>query len=151
MTSKNQRSFHALSVRQPWATALVSGEKRVENRKFQLSEAYIGRWLMIQASKTFDKKEMKKANWATLSKEKKAEIEKSLGKIVGMVKFTKCTRNFEEAKLADEVYARRSKFYWLVGEAKQFSVLIPHRGNVRIHPISNKQTRERIEQIMDDE
>lgn len=44
----------ALTIRQPYAWAIVSGHKKVENRTWIPPRAFVGEWLLIHAGKTID-------------------------------------------------------------------------------------------------
>lgn len=84
-------------------------------------------------------------HFENLSQEEKTEITDSFGKIIGMVKFSKCTQDLAEAKAMDPKYARKEKYYWLVSEAKAFHMFIPHQGNVRVHLIKSWETNRKIQ------
>lgn len=43
-------SLRALSVRQPWASAIITGAKDIENRSWPPPAAAIGHWVAIHAS-----------------------------------------------------------------------------------------------------
>lgn len=48
------RNLRCLTVHQPWASAIVHGEKRIENRTMEPPATLIGEVLAIHAGKTFD-------------------------------------------------------------------------------------------------
>lgn len=52
-------SFSVLTVKQPYASMLVSGAKKYEFRNWKLPEKYIGKWMMIHAGKSVLKTKVK--------------------------------------------------------------------------------------------
>ena len=46
--------MHALTIRQPWASAIAYGTKRVENREWRLSAKVVGEVIAIHAGKGHD-------------------------------------------------------------------------------------------------
>ena len=64
----NATCTHALTVRQPWATAILEGPKRIENRSW-ICPGPFPRWIAIHASMTAeDHAEEIVANWRGASR-----------------------------------------------------------------------------------
>lgn len=49
-----KRNIWGLTIKQPWAAAIIHGPKRIENRNWQPSNARIGEFIAIHAGKTVD-------------------------------------------------------------------------------------------------
>lgn len=54
-TTVPDTGLYALTLWQPWATAIVEGPKNVENRDWRCPKWLIGRYLVLHAAKTWDK------------------------------------------------------------------------------------------------
>jgi hypothetical protein len=47
--------YPAISIRQPWAEAIISVGKNIENRTWKCPEKYLNRWVLIHAGKELDR------------------------------------------------------------------------------------------------
>lgn len=88
-----------LTIKQPWATLIINGDKRFEFRSWRTN--YRGE-LLIHAGKSVDKDAMKRLN-----KYLKNEI--PLGKIIGKVNITDCIELDE--KLKEELLKENRDIY----------------------------------------
>lgn len=93
----------ALTIKQPWATLIMQGDKRFEFRSWQTK--YRGD-LLIHAGKGIDKEAMKR-----LAKYLPAEL--PYGKILGKVKLVDCIKmssEFKESLLKEnsDIYTKSS-------------------------------------------
>uniref|UniRef100_A0AAU2VRD1 ASCH domain-containing protein n=1 Tax=Streptomyces sp. NBC_00008 TaxID=2903610 RepID=A0AAU2VRD1_9ACTN len=55
ITPSTARPLRAVSIRQPWADAIIFGNKRTENRTWALPRSAVGTILLIHASKSADR------------------------------------------------------------------------------------------------
>lgn len=119
-----------LTIKQPWATLIMQGDKRFEFRSWQTK--YRGD-LLIHAGKGTDKEAMKR-----LAKYLPDEI--PLGKILGKVTLVDCIRmcpEFKEMLLKEnsDIYTKSSfseNFGWQVENAKVFDEVIEAKGHLSL-------------------
>ena len=120
----------ALTIKQPWATLIMQGNKRFEFRSWQTK--YRGD-LLIHAGKGIDKEAMKR-----LSKYLPEEL--PLGKILGKVKLVDCIKmspEFKEMLLKenDDIYTDSSfkeNFGWQVTDVEVFEKPIEAKGQLSL-------------------
>ena len=115
--SKEQR---ALSIRQPWAHAILHLGKDVENRPWRTH--YRGR-ILIQASLKTERQEA--------SKLKLNPDDLPTGMIVGSVEIVDCVRN------STRKWAIRGQWHWILKNPRYLAKPIPFKGAlgfVRIPP-----------------
>lgn len=119
-----------LTIKQPWATLIMQGDKRFEFRSWQTK--YRGD-LLIHAGKGFDKNAMKR-----LAKYLPDEI--PLGKILGKVTLVDCIRmcpEFKEMLLKEnsDIYTKSSfseNFGWQVEDVQVFDEPIEAKGHLSL-------------------
>ena len=119
-----------LTIKQPWATLIMQGDKRFEFRSWQTK--YMGD-LLIHAGKGIDKNAMKR-----LAKYLPDEI--PLGKILGKVTLVDCIRmcsEFKEMLLKEnsDIYTKSSfseNFGWQVEDVQVFDEPIEAKGHLRL-------------------
>lgn len=119
-----------LTIKQPWATLIMQGDKRFEFRSWQTK--YRGD-LLIHAGKGIDKEAMKR-----LVKYLPDEI--PLGKILGKVTLVDCIRmcpEFKEMLLKEnsDIYTKSSfseNFGWQVEDVQVFDEPIEAKGHLSL-------------------
>ena len=119
-----------LTIKQPWATLIMQGDKRFEFRSWQTK--YMGD-LLIHAGKGIDKNAMKR-----LAKYLPDEI--PLGKILGKVTLVDCIRmcsEFKEMLLKEnsDIYTKSSfseNFGWQVEDVQVFDKPIEAKGHLSL-------------------
>ena len=119
-----------LTIKQPWATLIMQGDKRFEFRSWQTK--YRGE-LLIHAGKGIDKEAMKR-----LSKYLPENIPS--GKILGKVKLADCIKmspEFKEMLLKEnkDIYTKSSfeeKYGWQVTDVEEFKVPIEAKGHLSL-------------------
>ena len=119
-----------LTIKQPWATLIMQGDKRFEFRSWQTK--YRGD-LLIHAGKGIDKNAMKR-----LAKYLPDEI--PLGKILGKVTLVECIRmcpEFKEMLLKEnsDIYTKSSfseNFGWQVENVQVFDEPIEAKGHLSL-------------------
>lgn len=119
-----------LTIKQPWATLIMQGDKRFEFRSWQTK--YRGD-LLIHAGKGIDKEAMKR-----LAKYLPDEI--PLGKILGKVTLVDCIRmcpEFKEMLLKEnsDIYTKSSfseNFGWQVEDVQMFDEPIEAKGHLSL-------------------
>ena len=119
-----------LTIKQPWATLIMQGNKRYEFRSWQTK--YRGD-LLIHAGKGIDKEAMKR-----LSKYLPEELpaRKILGKVT-LVDCIKCDENFKEKCLKEnkDVYAKSTfveKFAWQLENVEVFDEPLEAKGKLSL-------------------
>jgi ASCH domain. len=80
-------SFSVLTVKQPYATMLVSDAKRYEFRSWKLPEKHIGKWILIHAGKEVLKAKVKVSDSCYKFFDGYAKDKHLFGCIVGAVRF----------------------------------------------------------------
>lgn len=119
-----------LTIKQPWATLIMQGDKRFEFRSWQTK--YRGD-LLIHAGKGIDKEAMKR-----LAKYLPAEI--PLGKILGKVTLVDCVKmcpEFKDMLLKEnpDIYTKSSfqeNYGWQVENVKIFDEPIDVKGHLSL-------------------
>ena len=120
----------ALTIKQPWATLIIQGDKRFEFRSWQTK--YRGE-LLIHAGKGIDKEAMKR-----LAKYLPAEL--PYGKILGKVKLVDCIKmspEFKELLLKEnsDIYTKSSfqeKYGWQLSDIEVFEKPIEAKGHLSL-------------------
>jgi len=115
--------MYALSIKQPWASLIISGKKPVENRTW--STPYRGK-LLIHASKTWDKE------GAEFVIEKHPELKEFInrvknttGALLGQVTMTDCVKNHHS-----EWFFGPYGFIFI--QPREFNKPIPYKGALGI-------------------
>lgn len=119
-----------LTIKQPWATLIMQGDKRFEFRSWQTK--YRGD-LLIHAGKGIDKEAMKR-----LAKYLPAEI--PVGKILGKVTLVDCVKmcpEFKDMLLKEnpDIYTKSSfqeNYGWQVENVKVFNEPIDVKGHLSL-------------------
>lgn len=119
-----------MTIKQPWATLIMQGDKRFEFRSWQTK--YRGD-LLIHAGKGIDKEAMKR-----LAKYLPDEI--PLGKILGKVTLVNCIKmcpEFKEMLLKEnsDIYTKSSfseNFGWQVEDVQVFDEPIEAKGHLSL-------------------
>ncbi len=119
-----------LTIKQPWATLIIQGDKRFEFRSWKTS--YRGD-LLIHAGKGIDKEAMKRLK-------KYIPEAMPLGKIIGKVKLVDCIKmspEFKEMLLKEnnEIYTKSSfqeNYGWQVENVEVFNHPIPVKGQLSL-------------------
>jgi len=120
----------ALTIKQPWATLIIQGDKRFEFRSWQTK--YRGD-LLIHAGKGIDKEAMKR-----LAKYLPKELQ--YGKILGKVKLVDCIKmspEFKELLLKEnsDIYTKSSfkeSYGWQVSNVEVFENPIDVKGHLSL-------------------
>ena len=120
----------ALTIKQPWATLIMQGDKRFEFRSWQTK--YRGD-LLIHAGKGIDKEAMKRL-------EKYLPEELPYGKILGKVKLVDCIKmspEFKELLLKEnsDIYTKSSSqenYGWQVSDVEVFENPIDAKGHLSL-------------------
>lgn len=108
----------ALTVRQPWAWAIVMGYKDIENRTRPTNHR--GR-LLVHAAKSLDPDGFQYL-WQ-LGIYRKLPTELPLGGLVGLVEVADCVTN------ADSEWAKRGAWHWVLRRPRSFKSSIPCSGS----------------------
>ena len=119
-----------ITIKQPWATLIIQGDKRFEFRSWKTS--YRGD-LLIHAGKGIDKEAMKRLK-------KYIPEDMPLGKIIGKVKLVDCIKmspKFKEMLLKEnnEIYTKSSfqeNYGWQVENVEVFNHPIPVKGQLSL-------------------
>ena len=120
----------ALTIKQPWATLIIQGDKRFEFRSWQTK--YRGDFL-IHAGKGIDKEAMKR-----LAKYLPEEL--PYGKILGKVKLVDCIKmspEFKEVLLKEnsDIYTKSSfqeNYGWQISDVEVFENPIDAKGHLSL-------------------
>ena len=119
-----------LTIKQPWATLIMQGDKRFEFRSWKTK--YRGE-ILIHAGKSVDKEAVKRL-------EKYLPEELPLGKILGKVKLVDCIKmspEFKEQLLNEnnDIYTKSSfkeNYGWQVADVEPFEIPIDALGHLSL-------------------
>ncbi len=138
--SKDGRPIYALSIRQPWASAIVDGPKRIENRTWQPPFDLIGERIWIHAAATYDVEGHESARklWPVLDKDPTVEIGSRYSTNLGAVLGSARIAGFGSDKFFD-VYGKATEdifedpwwsgpYGWLLDDVIKLRSPIPSRG-----------------------
>jgi hypothetical protein len=109
----------ALSVKQPWAWAIVAGYKDVENRSRRTD--FRGR-LLIHAAAQLDSSGFQFLWEMGLHKALPAELPR--GGLVGMIEVVDCTKHY------DSKWAFPGYWHWVLGHAREFKSVLACPGHL---------------------
>ena len=119
-----------LTIKQPWATLIIQGDKRFEFRSWKTK--YRGE-LLIHAGKGIDKEAVKRL-------EKYLPKELPIGKILGKVTLVDCIKmspDFKEKLLKEnsEIYTKSSfqeNYGWQLDNVEVFDELVEAKGHLSL-------------------
>jgi hypothetical protein len=122
VSARGRVTGKALSVRQPWAWAIIEGGKDVENRKRRTH--YRGP-LLIHAGLQDDLK-----GWQFLDEmEILLPVDPPSGGIVGVVDLVDCVEGY------DSVWAQEGCWHWLLANPRPLR-FVPYKGTLGLFNIS---------------
>lgn len=123
-------NMKVLTIKQPWATLIIQGDKKFEFRSWQTK--YRGE-LLIHAGKGIDKEAVKRL-------EKYLPKELPIGKILGKVTLVDCIKmspEFKEKLLKEnsDIYTKSSfqeNYGWLLDNVEVFNEPIEAKGHLSL-------------------
>ena len=135
-----------LTIKQPWATLIIQGDKRFEFRSWKTS--YRG-GLLIHAGKGIDKVAMKRLK-------KYIPEDMPLGKIIGKVKLVDCIKmspEFKEMLLKEnnEIYTKSSfqeNYGWQVENVEVFNHPIPVKGQLSLWEYEVEENSKELKEFL---
>lgn len=127
-----------LTIKQPWATLIIQGNKKFEFRSWQTH--YRGE-LLVHAGKSIDKEAMKRL-------EKYLPENIPLGKIIGKVNLTNCIKTSPEffqnvQKENKDIYSKsifKEEYAWQVELIEKFENPIEVKGNLSLWDYDYEKT-----------
>ena len=120
-----RRPAPALTIRQPFASLIISAIKRVENRGW--STSYRGP-LLIHAGKGIDKDAM--ATHGHL-----LDGEYPAGAIIGLVDLIDCVQD------SDSEWAEPDSFHWVLANARALREPVPAKGQLGLWTLDDETAR----------
>ena len=135
-----------LTIKQPWATLIIQGDKRFEFRSWKTS--YRGD-LLIHAGKGIDKEAMKRLK-------KYIPEDMPLGKIIGKVKLVDCIKmspEFKEMLLKEnnEIYTKSSfqdNYGCQVENVEVFNHPIPVKGQLSLWEYEVEENSKELKEFL---
>lgn len=120
---------HALSIRQPWAAALLNGLKPVENRSWPLPPKYVNKPLLLHAGKA----KPRSAEWSGLLFECAMKCGPLLyGGIIGEITFGPSVRDYPSE------WAEVGLWHWPVVTVRELE-FYPCRGQLGIFNVEYQE------------
>lgn len=112
---------NALSVRDPWARAILYLGKDVENRSWAAPAYLYGTDLLIHVSLRVEKQEP--------LERRLAEYPQHLGAIIGVVRLVTCTENYKSR------WANPDSIHWVLTNPRPFTRPVPWTGRLGIFKV----------------
>lgn len=144
--------FRMLSVRQPWAEALLKNIKKIENRGIPIPTQIQPSWIVLHVSKIFGNEEKNYDGW--YGRGENEELQKTCGKIIGLIRFKDCFQSSSgEGEKYDSYFTdmpKKAKFHWLVDKVIPLEEPIPHDSNTRFPRVSEKRVRAILTKLLND-
>ena len=154
-------NLRVLSIRQPWCYLIFKGDKKIENRKNKLIDSWTGVCVLVHASKTQYSPTKRRKYHGMIKRYYKhypewqeqygrfedfdAEMQKTAGKILGVVRFDKSDEQDSSSYPWYNVPVPTTH-HWKIGARHKFAEPVDgHRGNVgwrRVCDDLNKQIME---------
>lgn len=140
--------FRLVTVRQPWAEALLKGIKKIENRTYPVPPWLFDRWCALHVSSNYGKFEKSIQKWPGRSSDNK--LEKTCGKIIGLIQFSASV----DSKTAKEIdphftdFPVKVKHHWVVKKTIPLSKMIPTLSNVRFPRVTNIKIRKQLGAVL---
>lgn len=125
----SRRPLFALTVRQPWASAIAYGPKRIENRTWPLPSS-AGPWLALHAGKRRPTRAEQEELWPDLRQHWPAVPDASalpLGALLGLVRVEACPALEDAPHLTADPWAC-GPVCWLIAEVITLDTPIPMGG-----------------------
>jgi len=138
--------FRILAVRQPWAHALLSGAKKIENRSFPIPPFLENVWLGLYVSKKFTSDERQHAECIDLpnfSFPSTDVLAKDCGKMIGLIRFGGSLSS-EDAKNVDSIFTdmpSKTKYHWFCNGRIPLPKSFDYSANVRWTRVSDTYAR----------
>lgn len=128
-------SLRALTVRQPFATALVRGPKRVENRSWRPRLPRGGFYVAVHAGQTTE--------WDALGVVRRGlwpgcPRDLTLGAIIGVVQVVDVVDAFDRPH---DPWAVSGQWCWVVGRRWRLTEPVPMRGRQGLWPVGEETRR----------
>jgi len=140
--------FRIISVRQPWANALLEGQKKIENRSFPIPPFLENVWLGLYVSQKFTEAE-KSQSWK--GKPSNEFLSRNCGRMIGLLKFQNVTE--AEACEVDPFFTNKpvkTTHHWkCVGRIK-LEKSFPYTANVRWTRVGDIETRRLLAKVLKD-
>ena len=111
----------ALTIKQPWADAIVHGEKRTENRTWLAPSRYIGTRILIHAGLTGDRR-------AALSGVRPGPDVR--GAILGVATLASCHFDGDGCSENCATWGQRDVFHWQLVDVAALVAPVPAKGKL---------------------
>jgi hypothetical protein len=124
--------MRSLTIRQPWASLILEGAKRVENRTWRAPLSLIGQRFAVHASAGKPQPE----GWPAPADVVAQDLyQLPRGVILGTVQLVACVR-FEDLprEFAGDPYAEPGGWCWILDEPRLFSEPVPCKGRLGLWP-----------------
>eukprot|EP00471_Norrisiella_sphaerica_P007361 CAMPEP_0184482394 /NCGR_PEP_ID=MMETSP0113_2-20130426/3952_1 /TAXON_ID=91329 /ORGANISM="Norrisiella sphaerica, Strain BC52" /LENGTH=324 /DNA_ID=CAMNT_0026862093 /DNA_START=37 /DNA_END=1011 /DNA_ORIENTATION=- len=144
-------AFHAVTLRAPWAMAIIYGPKRVENRRYPI-KLWTGKvqfrdvWLAVHVSSSFSARDKETTNrigsdlWSGIHEYDHQAI---VGRIVGVIHVSKVSGDFNEAlqhQGPDQAWLDSgSRYYWLIDKVQALTPTEPIAGRQRVWKVMDER------------
>ena len=121
----------AITIKQPWASLIVSGLKDIENRTWNCPKKYLGKRVLIHAAKTSVKEGWSALNGMQIEKVSKHKDklygdneDLPKGAIIGSVEIVDCIQNHPSP------WAEKGVWNWVLANPILFPEPIPAKGKL---------------------
>jgi len=150
LNEKELPEFRLVTVRQPWAEALLKGIKKIENRSYPLPPWLHNCWLALHVSSTYGRFEKDIPTWRGRSSD--SDLTETCGKIIGLIRFSSSVNSTVASKLDSYFtdYPVWAKHHWVRDRTIVLPEMIPSLSNVRFPRITDMNIRRKLGKILED-
>ncbi|RIB08409.1 hypothetical protein C2G38_2045194 [Gigaspora rosea] len=170
---ENKPIFHALTVMEPFATCIIHGPKRLENRTYPLDISSLiaksganvpnkGVWIAIHVSSS--KRNLNKNDptcliiklqcWEQLPSADELKQKNNFGKIIGVARFIVCLKaddvpddNVWKGDDGGSGSGKKQRYCWIIDEVKALEKPVECKGNTGIWQVDDQIAKQLYEEI----
>lgn len=119
--------MRALTIRQPWADAIIHGSKRVENRTWPAPAKHIGTRILIHAGAAYDL-----MGRFVIDRDALDSWPDTRGAILGLATLADCHFDGDGCTDACATWGQRQVFHWQLADVAPLAVPVAAKGALKL-------------------